>query len=661
MTTARPRRVKTGCLTCRRKHRKCDEVKKPDTDGNPRCNYCTLNGLGCSWPGFVDNSALMRGTGRHNLKTRKGISDSDENKPEKRARRVDHANGAALLDRNNGTILDHQDLPQDVLANPVLSPLPELFTGPHYSLSQLPALALENHSSPGMQFNGFSDASSSESPPHGLPGPSEGLGHVSRSLRSELKPQAPSHIDPFPEYHTVLRCSTEPANIPDYDCFLTMDRPNDYDLPDTLREFMYLNAISSQGPRSPALTLPSDIPTEEVFEEYFKSTSSEPEPQLAPEQEMVLLKNYVELLGGGLDMFDVDMTFVRTIPTLTKDCEALRYAVLALSARHMETTVTNFPKHLTLQLYEASLRHLVPGYNRTTTSSVIAACVILCVFQMMSSSPKTWRRHLEGCLMLFRSYNIHGFGSPLERGIFWTFIRMDICSAVIGEQHPLVPLQEWLPPGTPLEDATALFISETKGKTLGMHANHMVFLTSWVLHLVLGDKEGLEFQKSWLETWRKLKEWVRTLPKAMKPVFEHEDAKYPFPRVFFSNPHAISSHQMFHMASIIMLQNKPRTTKLLDLNRLSSIPDHPDQSYDDKFFSTSLSWHAKRICGIAITNCDYGAYCNSIQPLYVAGRIMTSKVEHGILLGALRRVETFTGWSTSWRGKDLIEYWNGEC
>lgn len=42
-TPPEKRRVRTGCLTCRSKHKKCDETK-------PICNFCQLKNLKCIWP-----------------------------------------------------------------------------------------------------------------------------------------------------------------------------------------------------------------------------------------------------------------------------------------------------------------------------------------------------------------------------------------------------------------------------------------------------------------------------------------------------------------------------------------------------------------------------------------------------------------------------------
>lgn len=52
-TRQRYSRVKTGCLTCRRRKKKCDEVR-------PKCKGCSRNKLECSWPKFGPQEAESR-------------------------------------------------------------------------------------------------------------------------------------------------------------------------------------------------------------------------------------------------------------------------------------------------------------------------------------------------------------------------------------------------------------------------------------------------------------------------------------------------------------------------------------------------------------------------------------------------------------------------
>ncbi|KAL2823012.1 fungal-specific transcription factor domain-containing protein [Aspergillus granulosus] len=46
-------RTRAGCLTCRRRKKKCDERK-------PRCMACTRNQLACSWPAHVDRRSISQ-------------------------------------------------------------------------------------------------------------------------------------------------------------------------------------------------------------------------------------------------------------------------------------------------------------------------------------------------------------------------------------------------------------------------------------------------------------------------------------------------------------------------------------------------------------------------------------------------------------------------
>ncbi|GME80538.1 unnamed protein product [Ambrosiozyma monospora] len=310
---------------------------------------------------------------------------------------------------------------------------------------------------------------------------------------------------------------------------------------------------------------------------------------------------------------------------------------------------------------------------------------------------------------------------------------MDICNAIIAESTTILPSSYYFDRGEmSIEETEKMFEHE------GMHANYIVYLSSLVLNLIHSDMDGHDFKKEWLVLWSRLRSWSLGSPELFGPCYEFFDSNIQFPRIFYSNTQAISANQMYHMACILMLQNKPRSLKISSLNSTgtpsasaaaagmttnggamctaddvtnsitgpSSVPSTTagdltanssshtspqsvigtnttntaasphnsvagstttDQQPKSKSSnhphhqSTSLLYHAKRIIGIAITNSDYGAYCNSIQPIYIAGTILTSKKEHGITLGALRKVEERTGWSTHWRCRDLIQYWDGEC
>jgi hypothetical protein len=181
-----------------------------------------------------------------------------------------------------------------------------------------------------------------------------------------------------------------------------------------------------------------------------------------------------------------------------------------------------------------------------------------------------------------------------------------------------------------------------------MHANYAVYLCSKACDLVadrtkyteLGEDNGCTsqaFQDRWLWIWDELQRWLADRPPEMMPL-QMIDAK-PFPRILFTHWAAISSNQLHHTACILLLNAKPSTIAL------QSIP------------CASAMWHAKRICGISLTNPHQGCLNNSIQPLWLAGSLLSHKSEHSSVVKLIRDIEAKTGWGVCWRIRDLEDAW----
>lgn len=118
------------------------------------------------------------------------------------------------------------------------------------------------------------------------------------------------------------------------------------------------------------------------------------------------------------------------------------------------------------------------------------------------------------------------------------------------------------------------------------------------------------------------------------------DYSRPFPVVLFSNPAAVSGNQLYHTAALLMLQEKPRVATIV-------LPNKP----------RSILWHARRICAISISNEQHSCWTNSIQPLWIAGKVMSHPSEHQAILDIYAKIEKDTGWGAKWRADDLKNYW----
>lgn len=374
--------------------------------------------------------------------------------------------------------------------------------------------------------------------------------------------------------------------------------------------------------------------------------------KLPPKRQFELWQNYLQEVATWLDMFDCERHFQTTIPMLAKSADHLHYSILALSARQMERKNPENPYTESLDLYQEAIGLIVEELH-TLDVAVIASCVLLCVLEMMSSSPKAWSRHLEGCAMLLKAAGINGVAGDVRQALFWCFARMDCWGSFLGDVPTKIPTSLWLVPSPKMSMAVNHF-KTTSG--CDSYANYAVFICASVVSVIsnrhtesFGPNKEMSPTSSYSARWRALfrllEDWYENRPQAMCPLMScsvaTEDTYQPFPSILYTNPEAINGNQLYHASALLMLQEKPKDVHL---------------SRSQK----SILWHARQVCGIAMSNCHHGAWINALQPLWIAGKVMSHTSEHRAILGLLSRIEAESGWATAWRMQDLRDYWGPE-
>jgi hypothetical protein len=437
-----------------------------------------------------------------------------------------------------------------------------------------------------------------------------------------------------------------------------------YELHSTLRNHL-IQEVKSNGPTRPCSpagampendlatgtnALPSRFPSPDPAVRTPRELSSDREPpQLSGEDECALWKNWFEEISPWVDKFDNERHFQHVLPGMARSHDHLRYSMLALSARQRELKSASRATDLSLSLYQEAIHLLLPQLS-TRSTPVIASCIVLCVLEMCSCSPKAWRRHLDGCASLMSAVGMNGFAGGLEQALFWCFARMDVCGGLISSVKTLIPTGHWASRVDMAADA-ALFHRAVTG-SFAMWANYAIYLCAQVLDLLAplaqanpgglffeGPRLDADYRAEWLALWRLVDEWHAARPPEMCHVFAlASNPSNPFPSVIYSNSAAISGNQMYHTAALLMLQNKPASL------RLGPRPK-------------SALWHARQICAISMSNHHHGAWTNSIQPLWIAGRCMSHPAEHKAILDLYAKIERESGWSTKWRADDLQDFW----
>lgn len=376
-----------------------------------------------------------------------------------------------------------------------------------------------------------------------------------------------------------------------------------------------------------------------------------PSPKsLTPRRELQLWRNYFDEISVWLDMFDNERHFQHVLPLLAKTSRPLRLSVLALSARQMERKDPDRPYIESLGLYQEAI-HLISQDLQSLDTAVIASCVLLCVLEMMSSSPRDWGRHLDGCAMLLEAAGINGSVGGMRQALFWCFARMDVWGGFLSETYTKIPTSLWGIQSGSMSAAVSQF--KSRSTSFYGYANYAVFLCASVLNVITNQDDtslgrattSNERQSSYSTRWKALfelvQDWYNSRPPEMQPLMcdapSEDSLGDPFPLVLYGNSPAVNGNQLYHASTLLMLQEKPKDVRLKG--------------------QRSILWHARQICGISASNHDHGPWINALQPLWISGKLMSHPTEHRIILDLLKRIEKETGWATSWRVQDLREYW----
>ncbi|KAJ9653932.1 hypothetical protein H2201_009075 [Coniosporium apollinis] len=279
-------------------------------------------------------------------------------------------------------------------------------------------------------------------------------------------------------------------------------------------------------------------------------------PELTQHREYELWKNYIDEVAPWLDKFDNQCHFGHKLPPLAKSHPHLRYSILALSARQLERKDHSRPSSASLALYQEAIHQLLPELQ-TRNTAVIASCVVLCVLEMMSCSPKEWRRHLDGCASLMESVGINGFVGGIEQALFWCFARMgplsqmltyskspdsapDVCGGLITSDRTLIPIGNWASKLS-LADDIRLF---REASSFDTYANYAVFLCGQVLDLFANyaaeeDIHTASYAKRWSRLFELLEDWYLYRPEEMRSILhlqaDKRDYSRPFPILLFGN------------------------------------------------------------------------------------------------------------------------------
>ncbi|KAF7593985.1 hypothetical protein BBP40_010382 [Aspergillus hancockii] len=150
-----------------------------------------------------------------------------------------------------------------------------------------------------------------------------------------------------------------------------------------------------------------------------------PEPSLpvTDAEKAWLISSYLRETGNWCETTDSQMQF--TVQSVHSMMASATFAAAAMSLASRQLDHIEQRQHsVTLELYQYTIRLLIGQGPGEADASVLATCILLCVYEMMASNVSEWRRQLKSCAGLLQAKGWNGSSKGIVESCSWAFARI---------------------------------------------------------------------------------------------------------------------------------------------------------------------------------------------------------------------------------------------
>ncbi|KAJ5369893.1 uncharacterized protein N7496_005985 [Penicillium cataractarum] len=406
-------RTTKGCITCRKRHLKCDEVK-------PICGPCARKDKLCDYATPASRSVNPPAPDKENTEA---VAATGTPQPVLAAEEEPHIPRGS----GPGPVTDEHTEPIDVSwpTSGAISTLPNTDLLDHSSANDL----VSNHSPVAYQHSYLSPSNASFAAVQWF-----GL------LASDAARDSP-HLANHPHFrstqiltfdHSGAEGSEEPSSLQ--------------------RATQVLDSPHASNATYGSADVSSTLDEEKIWQ-------SPKAIELLP-AEQTLFEHFVHQVCPWIDLFDTTTQFSTFVAHLAIHNAGLMNAILGLASRHLALNPRldneNMPnkEEAALQYYYQTLHYVQKAmqYSSYKTSlELLATTLIISAYEMLDNSTNDWERHLEGVFLIQRSQTIHGECGGLHSAVWWAWLCQDIWAAFREKRKTLTfwvpqkPLSSLLP------------------------------------------------------------------------------------------------------------------------------------------------------------------------------------------------------------------------
>ncbi|KAH8125930.1 hypothetical protein ACSS6W_007880 [Trichoderma asperelloides] len=427
---------------------------------------------------------------------------------------------------------------------------------------------------------------------------------------------------------------------------------------------------------------------------------------LESEQEIVfLLRHYVDNLAPWLGIFDERCFFQTRIPRLVETNPILKYAISAVSAKHLSHVggfrATNCGLRSTLALTEMypSAGHVdwafkaANYYHQAATSSqqqsqlydtignypqgfldvVTASNAILTIYELIDSNYDEFRTRIHDVKSKLAKYPndtstpksyfppFKQPANPAALASYWLCMPHDLLNSYDQKRIPILNFEASYGNFENNDDSSGVGESKSMSRTPWVQLFSLI--TSIIDQFTATPSSGGRIMENlerndWFYIWGALDNWHAQLGANFEPYSHYTLSSHltlpqgpqepVFDEILFPTQVSAATLSYYHFARVLLLLAKP----IDQSNPLTQLKDYRERLID-------IRDNCVKICGIATGRPGGAARIHSVQPLVLAGQCLEEARERRAVVQLLQDVESDTGWPTAAQVRRLQEEWYG--
>lgn len=597
VVATKSKRVRTGCLTCRERHLKCDEAM-------PHCNNCRKSNRVCKrgvrlnfidmWEGQPPTLVSKFGT----REWRVGFKDESRE----------------IASEYQGGLEKYSRLESEVSNNNLQN---------HNGANNM------MHMDPNLAF-GFASS---------MP-PAPSMGH--------------QHLPPNP----LLMASADAYSMPPqadlgsmYDQFFKSDGPTQHLQPPHSGSTVETH---NSGNSNASSIHPGSVGSYNLGPGGVLHVADEDRKDFLDNQEETLfMQVFVEEVGLWMDSMDPHKHFSRLLPFHSLSEPMLLSAFLACGARHLTLINEAFSEEKALHYYDTATRYLLKNLQDPNRDTVICAttAVILNVYEIMSERALQRMNHIAGARALIKECGWNARSSGVGSACFWLNVGLEVLSCLHFNWQTAWDPDDW---GVDME-----FSREMLNGREEIWTHRMLYIIAKVCNFratIPKYADSVDQNERQMRTQQRYEEWLRLkgmadawndgIPRTMHPMaflYAYQtSSKSCFPEVWLIKRSTVVARLFYHTAQLLLAQTNPYTGS------------------HDPTMADLQTRHSQMICGIAAHVKDRGVASVAIRSLAHAAEVLKERHEQEEVVRIFEKINRETGWRIGFVYAELRAKWGWE-